>query len=146
MKWSDYATALADGWKALKSWSVWSKLAAVGQAALNVVMDANPVALVVLAIAALVAGFVALYKHNKKFRDFCNSVWKNITKWFGDSIDWISKNWTKIIGFIINPVGTIASWFLKDTKTGKNILKWASKLPGKASDWAKSVGKRLGPI
>ncbi|NGM27177.1 phage tail protein, partial [Lactobacillus plantarum] len=74
MKWSDYATALADGWKALKSWSVWSKLAAVGQAALNVVMDANPVALVVLAIAALVAGFVALYKHNKKFRDFCNSV------------------------------------------------------------------------
>lgn len=144
MKWSDYATALADGWKALKSWSVWSKLAAVGQAALNVVMDANPVALVVLAIAALVAGFVALYKHNKKFRDFCNSVWKNITKWFGDSIDWISKNWTKIIGFIINPVGTIASWFLKDTKTGKNILKWASKLPGKASDWAKSVGKKVG--
>lgn len=144
MKWSDYATALADGWKALKSWSVWSKLAAVGQTALNVVMDANPVALVVLAIAALVAGFVALYKHNKKFRDFCNSVWKNITKWFGDSIDWISKNWTKIIGFIINPVGTIASWFLKDTKTGKNILKWASKLPGKASDWAKSVGKKVG--
>lgn len=144
MKWSDYATALADGWKALKSWSVWSKLAAAGQAIFNAVMDANPIVLVISAIAALVAGFVLLYKHNKKFRDFCNSVWKNITKWFGDSIDWISKNWTKIIGFIINPVGTIASWFLKDTKTGKNILKWASKLPGKASDWAKSVGKKVG--
>ncbi|MCM8650238.1 phage tail protein [Lactiplantibacillus sp. E932] len=144
MKWSDYAAALADGWKALKSWSIWSKLAAAGQAVLDAAMDANPIGLVVLAIAALVAGFVALYKHNKKFRDFCNSVWKHITKWFGDSIDWISKNWTKIIGFIINPVGTIASWFLKDTKTGKNILKWASKLPGKASDWAKSVGKKVG--
>lgn len=100
-KWSDYATALADGWKALKSWSVWSKLAAAGQAIFNAVMDANPIVLVISAIAALVAGFVLLYKHNKKFRDFCNSVWKNITKWFGDSIDWISKNWTKIIGFII---------------------------------------------
>lgn len=144
MKWSDYAAALADGWKALKNWSIWSKLAAAGQAVLDAAMDANPIGLVVLAIAALVAGFVALYKHNKKFRDFCNSVWKHITKWFGDSIDWISKNWTKIIGFIINPVGTIASWFLKDTKTGKNILKWASKLPGKASDWAKSVGKKVG--
>lgn len=144
MKWSDYAAALADGWKALKNWSIWSKLAAAGQAVLDAAMDANPIGLVVLAIAALVAGFVALYKHNKKFRDFCNSVWKNITKWFGDSIDWISKNWTKIIGFIINPVGTIASWFLKDTKTGKNILKWASKLPGKASDWAKSIGKKVG--
>lgn len=144
MKWSDYAAALADGWKALKNWSIWSKLAAAGQAVLDAAMDANPIGLVVLAIAALVAGFVALYKHNKKFRDFCNSVWKHITKWFGDSIDWISKNWTKIIGFIINPVGTIASWFLKDTKIGKNILKWASKLPGKASDWAKSVGKKVG--
>lgn len=144
MKWSDYAAASADGWKALKNWSIWSKLAAAGQAVLDAAMDANPIGLVVLAIAALVAGFVALYKHNKKFRDFCNSVWKHITKWFGDSIDWISKNWTKIIGFIINPVGTIASWFLKDTKTGKNILKWASKLPGKASDWAKSVGKKVG--
>ncbi|WP_338208354.1 phage tail protein [Lactiplantibacillus paraxiangfangensis] len=146
-----YAKALAklswvkliEGVKAIKDWSIWSKLAAAGQAIFNAVMDANPVALVVLAIAGLVAGFVALYKHNKKFRDFCNAVWKSITKWFGDSLTWIQKNWTKVIDFIVNPIGTVAAWFLKDTKTGRNILKWAAKLPGKAADWAKGVGKKV---
>lgn len=137
------ATALASGWKALKGWSVWSKLAAAGQAIFNAVMDANPVTLVVLAIAALVAGFVALYKHNKKFRDFCNQVWQSITKWFGDSIKWIQKHWQEVTAFIINPIDGVATWFLKDTKTGRNILKWASKLPGKAADWAKGVGKKV---
>lgn len=130
-------------WKALKNWSIWGKAAALAQAAINLVMEANPIILVVTAIAALVAGFVALYKHNKKFRDFCNSVWKSITKWFGDAADWLQKHWQDIIGFILNPVGTVAEWFLKDTKTGQNITKWAKKLPGKASDWAKSVGKDI---
>ncbi|MFT8408472.1 phage tail protein [Liquorilactobacillus satsumensis] len=88
----------------IKNWSIWSKVAAAGQAALNLVMDANPIALVVLAIAALVAGFVALYKHNKAFRDFCNDVWNNITKWFGDSVEWIKKNWVGVGLLIVNPI------------------------------------------
>lgn len=134
-------TKLAAGVSAIKGWSIWSRLAAAGQAILNAVMDANPIGLVVTAIAALVAGFVLLYTHNKKFRDFCNDVWKSITKWFGDSLDWIQTHWIEVTAFIINPIGGVATWFLKDTKTGKNILKWASTLPRKASDWAKGVGK-----
>ncbi|MBB1099964.1 lytic transglycosylase [Limosilactobacillus sp. WF-MT5-A] len=137
-------TGLVTGVKALKNWSIWGKAAAVAQGALNLVMEANPIILVVTAIAALVAGFVALYKHNKKFRDFCNDVWKSITKWFGESLDWIKKNWIKVVEFMINPIAAVATWFLKDTKTGQSILKWAKKLPDKAADWAKSVGKDIG--
>ncbi|MFT8882663.1 MAG: phage tail protein [Liquorilactobacillus hordei] len=127
----------------IKNWSIWSKLAAVGQAALNLVMDANPIALIVIAIAAVVAGLVELYKHNKKFRDFCNGIWTAVTKWFGDTIKWLQKNWVDIAAFIINPVAGITTWFLKDTSVGKSIVKWASALPGKASDWAKGVGKKV---
>lgn len=137
-------TGLVTGVKALKNWSIWGKAAAVAQGALNLVMEANPIILVITAIAALVAGFVALYKHNKKFRDFCNDVWKSITKWFGESLDWIKKNWIKVVEFMINPIGAVATWFLKDTKTGQSILKWAKKLPDKATGWAKSVGKDIG--
>lgn len=137
-------TGLVAGVKALKNWSIWGKAAAVAQGALNLVMEANPIILVITAIAALVAGFVALYKHNKKFRDFCNDVWKSITKWFGESLDWIKKNWIKVVEFMINPIGAVATWFLKDTKTGQSILKWAKKLPDKAAGWAKSVGKDIG--
>lgn len=137
-------TGLVTGVKALKNWSIWGKAAAVAQGALNLVMEANPIILVITAIAALVAGFVVLYKHNKKFRDFCNDVWKSITKWFGESLDWIKKNWIKVVEFMINPIGAVATWFLKDTKTGQSILKWAKKLPDKAAGWAKSVGKDIG--
>lgn len=140
MSWAGLVT----GVKALKNWSIWGKAAAVAQGALNLVMEANPIILVITAIAALVAGFVALYKHNKKFRDFCNDVWKSITKWFGESLDWIKKNWIKVVEFMINPIGAVATWFLKDTKTGQSILKWAKKLPDKATGWAKSVGKDIG--
>ena len=134
-------TNLITGVSAIKNWSIWSRLAAAGQAILDAAMDANPIGLVVTAIAALVAGFVLLYKHSKPFRDFCNGIWTDITKWFGDTIDWVKKNWQTIGAFIINPVLGINTWFLKDTKTGKSITKWASKLPAKASDWAKGVGK-----
>ncbi|MFT8584825.1 phage tail protein [Liquorilactobacillus hordei] len=128
----------------IKNWSIWSKLAAAGQAALNLVMDANPIALIVIAIAAVVAGLVELYKHNKQFREFCQNIWKAITKWFGDTITWLQKNWVDIALFIINPVAGITTWFLKDTSVGQSIVKWASSLPGKATDWAKSVGSTIG--
>lgn len=40
----------------------------------NAALNINPVMLVVTAIAALVAGFVALYTHSQKFRDFCRGL------------------------------------------------------------------------
>lgn len=39
------------------------------QAAFNLVLDANPIGLVVVAIAALAAGFIYAYKHSQTFRD-----------------------------------------------------------------------------
>ncbi|GEO70544.1 hypothetical protein [Levilactobacillus acidifarinae] len=129
--------------KGFKSWSIWSKAAAVAQGALNAVMAINPYVLLAAAIAALVAGFVLLYKHNKKFRTFVNNIYKAVTKWLGSAINWIKKNWGKIAEFIINPVGTIATWFLKDTKTGKAITKWGKKRLKDAVNWAKGIGKGI---
>jgi phage-related protein len=45
-----------------------AKAAAVAQGALNVVLAANPVALVVIAVVALVAAFVLAYKRSETFR------------------------------------------------------------------------------
>lgn len=38
----------------------------------------NPFVLAIAGVAALAAGFVMLYKHNKKFRDFCNGIAKSV--------------------------------------------------------------------
>lgn len=64
---------------------------------------ANPFALAIVGIAALVAGFVALYKHNKKFKKFVDDLAKdakkafdNIVKWFKDIPKNLSKTWENI--------------------------------------------------
>lgn len=54
----------------------WTMTAA--QTALNAVMSANPVALIVLAIAALVAGVIAAYKNFDGFRRIVDAAWQGI--------------------------------------------------------------------
>lgn len=53
---------------ATKAWSV-------AQAALNVIMSLNPVGIVVMAIAALVAIVIAAYNNCEEFREICDKVW-----------------------------------------------------------------------
>lgn len=64
---------------------VWTAL----QWLLNVAMDANPIGLIVIAIAALAAGFIYLWTHSDGFRKFFIDMWaviwstlKAIGSWF----------------------------------------------------------------
>lgn len=68
-----------------------TKAAAVGQAALNAVMSANPIMLVVIAIAALVAGFVLLYNNCESFRNFVNGLWETIKTVFSGIVETIGN-------------------------------------------------------
>lgn len=49
-------------------------------AALNAVMMANPIVLVITLITALIASLVLLYNHNEKFRNFINGMFDGIKK------------------------------------------------------------------
>jgi phage-related protein len=44
-------------------------------AVLNALMSANPIGLVIIAVAALAAGFIYLYNNSKTFRDEVNRLW-----------------------------------------------------------------------
>jgi len=43
--------------------------------AVNLIMSANPIGLVVVALGALVGGLVFAYRHSERFRDIVNTVW-----------------------------------------------------------------------
>lgn len=92
------------------------------QTVMNVVMAANPVALVVLAIAALAAGFIYLWNTNKGFRDFFIGAWKAIQRAAGAVASWftgtllpavagfvagVRANIAKAIGFVTGIPGKI---------------------------------------
>lgn len=88
------------------------------QTALNAVMSANPIALVVLAIAGLVGGMVAAYNHCEGFRkvvdktwtvirNFSSMVWEHVAGAFKSLCEWIGKAWDKLKQFFgIQDAGT----------------------------------------
>ena len=53
---------------ATKAWTI-------GQWLLNAALDANPIGLVVIAIAALIAGVILAYKHSETFRTGVHALW-----------------------------------------------------------------------
>jgi phage-related protein len=55
--------------------------------ALSTALLANPIALIVLAIVALVAIFVVLYKKNEAFREIVDKVFTFVKNFIGDAID-----------------------------------------------------------
>lgn len=75
---------------------------ALAQAALNAVLEANPIGLVVAALAALAAGLTTAYKTSETFRNAVNSAFsavKNIAQSaIGTVVDWINELVAKIEG------------------------------------------------
>lgn len=75
---------------------VWS----VVQMALNAVMSGNPIAIVVLALAALGAAIVAAYKKSEKFREICDKIISVVKKLVGMYISALVKGFEKITGAV----------------------------------------------
>ena len=63
---------------AMKMQAVTTKVAAAAQAAFNAVMAANPIAMVVIAIGALIAAMVYLFNTNQEFHDTVIAAWEEI--------------------------------------------------------------------
>ena len=74
----------------------------VAQAGLNAVLSANPIGLVVAALAALAAGLVTAYKTSETFRNAVNSAFASVKKIaqnaIGTVVDWINELVAKIRG------------------------------------------------
>lgn len=119
----------------------------------------NPVGAILIGVTALVAGFTLLYKHNKKFRDFCNGIAsgakkafngvvkfaKNAlgatTKAFKGIVNFFKKDWKELLLFIANP---IVGGFALIYKHNAKFRKFVNDLLKKASDFAKGLGKWFG--
>lgn len=83
-------------------------------AAVSAVLAANPIALVIAAVAALVAAFIYCWNKFKGFRNFFINAWGAIKKGVQDAGKWI-----------VNAINDIGNWF---GNLGKNALNWGRDL------------------
>jgi len=82
---------------AMKAWAAAQAIATAAQWAFNVALSANPIGLVVIAVAALVAGLVILYNKVDWVRDMFKQFLKPLEKvmdgigWLADKLGLVSK-------------------------------------------------------
>lgn len=100
--------------------------------ALWAVISANPVGIIIAAIAALVAAFIYLWNNCEGFRQFWIDLGESIKKVFKDVIDWIVNAFNDVVTFFSELPGKIWDW-LKET--GESISKWFSELPENIAYW-----------
>lgn len=76
----------------------------------------SPISLIILAIAALVAGFIYLWKTSKGFRDFFIGAWKAIVSAFNTAVNGIKTGISAIGNFFTNLISSARTW-------GSNLVK-----------------------
>ena len=86
------------------------KAAAAAQAALNVVMSANPIGIVILAITALVAAFMLLWNNSESFREFWINLWEKIKTAALNAADNLKQLPEKIYNSIKDAVNRVQKW------------------------------------
>ncbi|OJT77451.1 hypothetical protein BM530_06640, partial [Clostridioides difficile] len=74
-----------------------TKVATAAQAAFNLVMSANPVVLVTIAVAGLAAAIVYLWKKNEGFRKAITAAWNAIKATAINTFVWIANFLTKTL-------------------------------------------------
>lgn len=125
---------------ALAGMSAAEAIAAAKTWLLNTAMLANPIGLVVAAIAALVAAFVVLWKKSENFRNFWKGLWKEIKatteKYIGAVVDFFKTAWNKIKAVWSTVTGFYKGiWF--------EIKKTTEKYIGAVVDFFKSAWNNI---
>jgi len=90
---------------------------------LNAALTANPIGLVVAAIAALVAGVIVAYNHSETFRNYVDGLWKELQQLFG----WLNAN---VPGFVSSVVGAFTQANAATDKFWKSVGDGANQIGG----------------
>lgn len=95
-------------------------------AALNVTMLANPIVLIIAAIAALVAAFIYLWTHCEGFREFWIGLWENVKAaavavWNGLK-DFFAAAWNGIVSVAQTVWNSLAAFFTGLWDGIKNVV------------------------
>ena len=104
---------------------------------LNAAMDANPIGIAVIALAALTAGLVLAYKHIKPFRDWVNKTFKAVVNFGKGLLKWGSKA-VKTVGNTVNNIRKKFDKFKSSFKAAWN-KHWSDIGKGLKNSWNGSL-------
>lgn len=90
--------------------------------ALNAVLAANPIILIIAAIAALVAAFIYLWNNCEEFRQFWIDLWENIKEVASAVGEWLAQAWQAMGEAITTAWNAICDFFVSVWDGIKNVF------------------------
>ena len=132
---------------AYKTWAFVSGIVTAAQTALNFALAANPIGLIVMAVAGLIAGLVLLFKKNETFRNVVLGAWEGIKNAITAVVEWpkpyLTAAWdaikaaVEVVWPIIQKVIELAWKYIKTyVVTYVKVIKTVVEGVWKAIKWA----------
>ena len=162
-----FAAALAAYNIALNATTIGTTIATAATTAFGAVMAfvTSPITLVVVAIGALIAIGVLLYKNWDTIKGKAVELWSNLTsqfeaiktavtekvsalwdgikQFFASGIEWVKSNWQSILAFLINPFAGLFSYLYNNNAKFREwvdkAVSFVKELPGKVWTWLKNT-------
>lgn len=103
---------------------------------LNAALTANPIGLIIVAIAAFVAGIVLAYKKVGWFRDLVNGAFHLIQRVISVAFGWVQQHWPLLLAILTGPIG-LAVLFI--TKHFDSIVSFFAGIPGRIASIASGM-------
>ena len=103
------------------------------QLAWNLALTANPIGLVVIAIAGLVTAFVVLWNKCEGFRNFFIKMWDGIKKVGGAAAEWIGNTFESVMGTVKGIINGVISLI-------NGAIGALNKISVKIPDWVPEYG------
>ena len=135
------AVAIGTVITAVTLWAAVTKTMAIAQAVLNAVLMANPIGLLIVGIAALVAGLVWFFTQTETGKKIASSFFETIGNLASAVIDWFKTNWPLLLAIITGPIGLAIYAIIKNFDTIKSA---AQKLWDTISGFFVGVGSTIG--
>lgn len=141
-----------------KAQALVTKGLSIAQGALNLVMSLNPIGLVIIAITALIAIFIVLWKKCDWFRNFWIGLWEGIVSFvkgaidtvvsiFNGIVDFVKNNWQGLLLLLANPFAGAFKLLYDNCGAFRNfvnnfvntIVNWFKSIPGKLKSMATGI-------
>lgn len=124
------------------------KLWSAAQAILNVILSANPIGVIIMAVAALIGIIVAVVRHTEGWGETWNNTMEYIKLSFEQCGAWLHKKWLQIEDFFMTGFETIATgWYklqsLWDSDAAADGL---AKIERQRNDRAAAIAEAQGKI
>lgn len=126
---------------ALKAYAAIQKIVTIATLLWNAALNANPITLIVIGIAALIALLVAAYFKFEGFRNLVDTVFRALRTAVESTVNFVRGVWDKLFSILSGPIQRVGGFLKGFATTAINIFKGVASAIKGAFDGVKNIIK-----